>query len=176
MLRYFSKQQFHNATSMFNNNSQKGVAVYIALVVMAALLAIGIGISSLVVRQAKTFQDIGDSVFAFYAADAGIERLLQVDTCMIEEDQAARLACIQNTIEDAGFSDAHCDDGGVPLEADDPTACRVSAIDGLGFGLSNGSSYSFAIKPGGAPCSGTNYCGESTGTFEQALRRIEISR
>jgi len=162
--------------------SEKGVSIYITLIIMTALLGIGMGVSSILIRQVQTFKDVGDSVFAFYAADAGIERLLQVDTCIIEGDEAARLTCIQNTIEDITFVDPACDDGVMPMEADDPDTCRenaIAAIPAASLMLSNGSLYSFVIKKGNPPnvfCPGANYCGEVTGTFEQALRRIEISR
>jgi len=162
---------------MLKNNmqSQKGVAVYIAIVIMTALLAIALGISTLVQRQAQTAKDLGDSIFAFYAADAGIERLLQLDICLIEEDEGVRYACIYATITLPGWTDAGCD--GNPIN--DSIVCREQAIANINpliQDLINGAKFTLVINPGGPPCPGANYCGESTGEFEGALRRIEISR
>lgn len=56
--------------------SQKGVALYLSLAILAILLGIGLGISAIVFGQLKTIRDIGFSTVAFYAADSGIEREL----------------------------------------------------------------------------------------------------
>jgi len=58
-------------------NTQKGVAIYLAIVVMFVLLSIGVGLSTILVGQIRTIAGIGDSVVAFYAADTGIERELR---------------------------------------------------------------------------------------------------
>jgi len=56
--------------------SQKGVSLYLALLIMAILLSIGLGISAILFGQIKIIRGIGDSVVAFYAADTGIEEVL----------------------------------------------------------------------------------------------------
>jgi len=57
-------------------NYQKGVSLYLALMIMFILLAIGLGVSLIIVSQMKMIRGMGDSVIAFYAADTGIERAL----------------------------------------------------------------------------------------------------
>jgi len=57
-------------------NSNKGVSLYLALMIMTVLLAIALGLSSIFLGQAKMTQEMGYSVIAFYAADAGIEKVL----------------------------------------------------------------------------------------------------
>ena len=57
-------------------NSKKGVSLYLALMIMFILLAIGLGISLIIVSQMKMMKGMGDSVVAFYAADTGIEHSL----------------------------------------------------------------------------------------------------
>ena len=47
-----------------------------AFMIMTVLLAIALGLSSIFLGQAKMTQEMGYSVVAFYAADAGIERTL----------------------------------------------------------------------------------------------------
>lgn len=55
---------------------EKGVSLYLALMVMFILLAVGLGISLIIVSQMKMIREMGDSVIAFYAADTGIENAL----------------------------------------------------------------------------------------------------
>lgn len=58
-------------------NSQCGVSIYLAIVIMFVLLGIGLGISTLLVGQIRMIRGMGYSVVAFYAADTGIERELK---------------------------------------------------------------------------------------------------
>lgn len=57
-------------------SSQKGVSLYLALMIMTILLGIALGINSIFLGQIKILKDLGYSVIAFYAADAGIEEAL----------------------------------------------------------------------------------------------------
>jgi hypothetical protein len=57
-------------------NSNKGVSLYLALIIMFILIAIGLGVSLIIVSQMKMIREMGDSVVALYAADTGIERAL----------------------------------------------------------------------------------------------------
>lgn len=59
-----------------NGWGQKGVALYLALLIMAILLSIGIALSVILMGQMKMIRGMGDSVTAFYAADTGIEEAL----------------------------------------------------------------------------------------------------
>ncbi len=61
------------------HNSNKGVSLYLALMIMGILLAIALGISAIFIGQTKMLKEMGDSVIAFYAADAGIEEVLSGD-------------------------------------------------------------------------------------------------
>lgn len=55
---------------------KKGAALYLTIVMMAIVLAIALGLSTIIVGQLKVMRQMGYSVFAFYAADAGIEWIL----------------------------------------------------------------------------------------------------
>ena len=55
---------------------QRGVSLYLAMIVMTVLLGIALGISSIFLGQTKILRGLGYSVIAFYAADAGIEEVL----------------------------------------------------------------------------------------------------
>jgi hypothetical protein len=57
-------------------NYKKGVSLYLALIIMFILIAIGLGVSLIIVSQMKMIRGMGDSVVAFYAADTGIEHSL----------------------------------------------------------------------------------------------------
>ena len=155
-------------------NFEKGVSIYLAIMVMTILLGIGFGMSALLVGQFKVLRGIGESVFAFYAADGGIERVLQVDTCMGKTVEADRIACIRAAIDDTAFSDPNCN--GSPIT--NAEECRRQAMNLFALTLVNGSSYTISIvNPGVGACpSGITYCGQASGTFRQAVRKIQISR
>lgn len=55
---------------------EKGVALYLVLVIMGILLAAVLGLSAALIGQIKTIKGIGHSVKALYAADTGIEQAL----------------------------------------------------------------------------------------------------
>jgi hypothetical protein len=55
---------------------KRGVSLYLALIIMFILIAIGLGVSLIIVSQMKMMKGMGDSVVAFYAADTGIEQAL----------------------------------------------------------------------------------------------------
>jgi hypothetical protein len=55
---------------------QKGVSLLFIVLIMSVILAISLGISSILGQQMIVMRTIGYSVIAFYAADTGIERVL----------------------------------------------------------------------------------------------------
>jgi len=56
--------------------NQKGLSLYITIIIMSILLAIVLGISTILVSQMKIVKGIENSVVAFYAAETGIEQVL----------------------------------------------------------------------------------------------------
>jgi len=56
--------------------TERGVSIYLAIMIMFILLAIGLRMSVIIVSQMKMIKGMGDSVIAFYAADTGIGREL----------------------------------------------------------------------------------------------------
>ena len=60
-------------------NYQKGVSLYFAVIVMALMMAIVLGITSIIIYSLKTVKEIGNSVVSLYAADTGIEKALYDD-------------------------------------------------------------------------------------------------
>ena len=137
-------------------NKERGVSLYIAFMIMTALLGIALGVSSLLFSQISVLKGIGHSVFAFYATEAGLERALYIDNtvCLEEEDHAPCLATEFSAIGAA------------------PPPASVS--------LSNGASYQLkAESPGEPGCSdslGYNYCVRAEGNYEQAQRAVRVAR
>lgn len=57
-------------------NNQKGVSLYIAIMIIAILLAIVLGAGAILLGQLKVIKGMENSITAFYAADTGIEEVL----------------------------------------------------------------------------------------------------
>lgn len=180
---------------MMNHTMEKGAILYLAIIVLFIILGIGIGIGSLLTTELKTVRSSGESLQAFYAADAGIEVLLRVRYCITAypgpdpDDQDDRIACIEEAINHTGnLPPLDCapdmDDAAIRL------SCTQYAIDNLTpttRRLDNGSTYTFCksdvsgngscdIEDPGVNCSGIEYCAKSIGTFKQTNRAIGVSR
>ena len=59
-----------------SSQTQKGISIYLSLMIMTVLLAIALGVSTILISQQKSIKGMGNSVIAFYAADSGIEKML----------------------------------------------------------------------------------------------------
>jgi len=55
---------------------KKGITLYLTILILGLLFAIGIGLSLIVFTQIKMTREIGYSVNALCAADSGVERAL----------------------------------------------------------------------------------------------------
>jgi len=63
---------------MFNTKKlQKGVSLYLTIVVLSVLTAALLSLVAISVSQIKVIWTLSDSVIAFYAADSGIEEMLK---------------------------------------------------------------------------------------------------
>ncbi|UMX48051.1 MAG: hypothetical protein L7H18_00705 [Candidatus Nealsonbacteria bacterium DGGOD1a] len=54
-------------------NGRRGIAIYLAAVVLTIILAVALGVSLLSVYQLKSLNEAGASVVAFAAAETGVE-------------------------------------------------------------------------------------------------------
>jgi len=63
---------------MLNIKLQKnrGISLYITLLIMTLLLTMGLGLSAILLDQIKITRGMSNSVIAFYAADTGVEEAL----------------------------------------------------------------------------------------------------
>jgi len=96
---------------MFKDKHQQGTTLYLSLMIMTILLAIAFGLSSIFLGQAKMIRTIGYSVIAFYAADAGIEKVLinRSNPVDILETSLANGATYQVFVTDGGVGDCSAD-------------------------------------------------------------------
>ncbi len=60
---------------MFKEN-EKGISLFIVVVITSVSLGIITGMSSLLFKEMKITQGVGNSVLSFHAADSGIERII----------------------------------------------------------------------------------------------------
>lgn len=95
---------------MFNNkNSQRGISLFLALIIMSIFLAIGLALNAILIGQIKTLSGMEESAVALYAADTGIERILYMDTlcrCYDPDDCCVGLAwtCLNAPACDEGIA------------------------------------------------------------------------
>ena len=137
---------------MINFQSQKGVSIYIAFMIMTTLLGIALGVSSLLFSQLGILRGMGHAVLAFYATESGVEHALFLDNtfCASEVEHAPCLITEFSNI---------------------PPAELI---------LTNGASYALLAEDagvGGCPGAlGFNYCVKATGSYKEARRAVRIAR
>lgn len=143
---------------MKHDKGQKGVALYLSVIVMAVLLSVSLGISLLLVNQIQIQRGVGHSVVAFAAAQAGLDRVVYL------------------TINGVGgpSGSTNC----IVLEGDERLDCVQGYLDNINFPveLENGASYSITLTSNSEEtCDADNFCARSTGTFQDSSRRIHIN-
>lgn len=57
-------------------DNQKGVSVYITIIMLSILLAVSLGLAGIITGAAKMVGSLSNAVIAFHAADTGIEQAL----------------------------------------------------------------------------------------------------
>ena len=131
-------------------NNQKGVSIYLALILTSIILAVGLGMSLLLIGQLKMTKEIGDSTKAFFAADAGIEMVLDEDINDI----------IANSNGDYAF---------VSLDGSADYGYKVRVYSSPGCSICG-------TIPVDAACAGQYLCYKSKGTYKDISRAIKIRR
>ncbi len=143
---------------MFLKNSQKGITLFLVIIILAVVLAVAIGLSAILVGQIKMIAGMGNSVKALYAADTGIEEAL-VPIMGYLKGQASS-STIPDSINDKPLeNEAHywvkigcCDTNYTSCQDDCPP--QLSPIDG---------------------CNATRFCIRSIGAYKDVQRAIEVS-
>ena len=129
-----------------NIKNERGIALYLAIVLMTLLLGIALGAASIFVGGSRLLRGVGHSVVALYAADAGVEKVLYDDNQGID---------IVTVCAGPG--------GCIGTLSNGATYKAVATGPGL-------------VMPDGAICNGVAYCVESAGTFQNSSRKIQIER
>lgn len=134
---------------MFHSNmlkTERGVSLYMVFMIMALLLGIGFGMSAILLSQLDTLRGIGYSVLAFYATEAGIDRVLYIDQkdCA---DGPDRIGCLDTAV----------------------TALGIQM-------LSNTAQYTLDIESPGGSCPTPTYCAKSVGIYQQSRRAVRVGR
>jgi len=125
-------------------NSQKGISLLIIVLITTLILAVGLGISALIIQEMRMMSKIGYSVTAFYAADSGIEEALY------------------DLYKFYPPTSTHSGDLGVGAHYDTVAVCSASTtLCPSGF----------IDDPN---CDALNYCLKSAGSYKEVERAIEI--
>ena len=132
--------------------NQKGIALLFTMLIMSVILAVGAGISVILIQETKMMGEIGHSVVSFYAADSGVEEQLY---------DLYKAAPESHLPQHSGSMSITT--GGV-ITYSVTAKCSVNtAIEDCYNG--------FMVDES---CSAFNYCIKSIGTYERTKRAIEI--
>jgi len=127
---------------------EQGVSLYLAIVILAVLLGVSFGLSSILVGQIKITRGMGDSVVAFYAADTGIETELYNNS--------------PTGTSYSGYLDLDGDGGGLPGDCPDTLQDSDDAC------------YKVSVLAPGPDCDALNLCIKSVGVYKNTERAIEV--
>ncbi len=86
-----------------SGGGKKGVALYFSIIILSILLAIVLGLATILIGQTRMIKGMGDSVVAFYGADTGVERILYEDK-LCRQAGCGGLPCVDTFDCDKGRS------------------------------------------------------------------------
>jgi len=130
---------------MIFKNSQKGISLYLALIVLTLNLSIVLGITIILIENTRISQDLGYSVIAFYAADTGIETVMKVR-----------------------------DNPNISNPIDNPAYTGYFDMNNNGTQDFQDSSYEVFVFPA-ATCGADNFCVKSIGSYKETKRAIRVT-
>ena len=130
----------------FQFSNQKGVSLLFTVLIMSVILAIGMGISGILVQQTRMVGEIGKSIVAFYAADSGVEQELY-DLYQTQSPDFPQSIIPETPCGDASFNVA--------------VKCGATSDCLAGFATSS-------------DCDALNFCLKSIGSYQKTKRAIEI--
>lgn len=142
--------------------SQKGISLFLAVIILTIILTIVLGLSTILIGQIKMIRGMGNSVVALYAADTGIEQVLKI---VINDGQDP----------DPRYPDV--EETGLDNEASYwvRVFCCHHSNDKCDFwsGAEEPEDYPAGLE-GRTDCLATRYCVRSVGTFNEVQRAIEV--
>jgi len=154
-----------------NKIFQKGVSLYLVIIVMTIIFAIVFSLTTILLKQIKIARQIEDSSTAYYAAEAGIEEALKA----IVKDKAVNLGDLYpngNLSQPKAIGEAFYD---VKIRCcvPGPGNCIFGVVGG---GSCPGLSYSC---PDGIPedesCQSPSLCISSKGTYNGTERTLSLN-
>lgn len=143
---------------------QKGVSLYLAIIIMAIILAIVLGLNTIFLGQIKMIRGMGYSVVALYAADTGVEKMLKDVYNYFQNNIPFPSASYSEILDNNSNYTVNvfcCEVGKLnclfvnPPPPDGKRACPA--------GLSSKEN-----------CGGSFFCIESVGTYQKTQRAIEV--
>ncbi len=134
--------------SLTKITNSRGVSLLFIVLIMSVILAVGLGVSGILIQQTKISEEIGDSVVSFYAADTGVEQELY-DLYKLPEDN--HLSSYVGTLNVMSNS----------VSYDVAAKCSTTTDCFVGF-------------PVDETCGGLNFCIKSVGSYQKTKRAIEI--
>jgi len=153
-----------------NETMERGVSLYLGLMIMIILLAIGLGISTIIISQMKMIRGMEDSVIAFYAADTGIEKTVFYDN-QVKPDGARGLCYMDSncTAPDCIWDCTGCGENpdGTDKDCGDTTCTDCTIIYESDF---NGKRYRVE-----ATVSGGMTTIKSSGDYKGTKRAIKVT-
>ena len=124
--------------------NEKGISLLFVVLIMSVILAVGAGISVILIQETRMIGEIGNSVISFYAADSGVEeQLYDLYKTATSSQQGHHSDTLNNA---ASYV--------VTAKCSTTTNCYIGVVD--------------------ESCTALNYCIKSIGTFEKTKRAIEI--
>lgn len=148
---------------------QKGISVYLAVIVMSIILTTALTLSAILLSQIQIMREIGNSAIAFFAADTGIEKTLYYDNKIIPPVSGATrgLCGMDSSCFDCNFTTCvgcgKFGPGCAENVCDDCTLIYESNLDDKTFRVQAGVS-------GGVTTM------ESVGKYQDTKRAIEVKR
>lgn len=133
----------------------KGSALLYTVLLLSLLLTVIFGLSTVISLQFGIMKDVGNSVVAFYAADAGIERLLNA---VIAQNESLTINPIDGSISGNPFSLNNGGSYSIYIK------CKAGGTTGECMGA-----------PADASCSATNFCITSSGSYKNSKRAIMVA-
>jgi Tfp pilus assembly protein PilV len=143
------------------HNSQKGISLIFIVLITSLILAVGLGISTLLIQEMRLMSDIGYSVIAFYAADNGIEEAVY-DLYQSPFPNAEHYGYLDSAQYHTWARCCNPDLEKCSLEA--PEDCPLGPEH---VGSSNPDDPDY--------CDALNYCLKSLGSYKTVKRAIEIN-
>lgn len=157
-----------------HSHSEKGISLYLTVLILTILLAISLGMSRILVSQMKIVGGMGNSVIAFYAADTGTEKVLYEDK-LCRPDCPAPPPCTPTPEPCPTPSPCICP--GTNCCEGCPDTCQgLFNNSSFSENLDNNSSYQATFYNDLIVCDGSPFCIRSIGIYQGIRRAIEATR